>query len=80
MIYLIFFDSHLKEQLPVWPGMYESGGIVIFIHHSDMSCASGTARGRAAILYHHNKLVAGLLLSVQGNTGADFTLIKKGKI
>lgn len=71
--------SHLKEQLPVRPGMRETRGMVIFVQHSDMSCASGTARRRAAVLYHHNNLVAGLLLSVQGKAGADLALRKRGE-
>lgn len=63
--------SHLKKQLPVRPGMSETGGVVILIQHSDMSSTSGAARRRTSVLYDNNKLIAGLLLSVQGKAGAD---------
>ncbi len=65
--------SHLKEQLPVRPGMSETGCVVIFIQHSDMSGASGAAWRCTPVLYDHNQLVAGMLLSVQGEAGADLT-------
>lgn len=69
--------SHLKEQLPVRSGVNERGSVVVFVQHGDMSGARGAARRRASVLYHHNKLVAGLLLSVQGETGTDLTLTKR---
>lgn len=53
--------------------MSKNGCVVVFIQHSDVSCASGAARRRAPVLYDYNKLVAGLLLSVQGDAGADLT-------
>ena len=65
--------SHLKEQLPVRPGMSETGGVVVFIQHTDMSGSCGTAGGCPPILDDHNQLVTGLLLSVQGEAGADLT-------
>lgn len=64
---------HLKEQLPVRPGVSETGGVVVFVQHSDMSGASGAARRRTPVLYDNDQLVAGLLLSVQGEAGADLT-------
>lgn len=42
-----------------------------------MGSASGTAWRRTPVLYDHNKLVAGLLFSVQGKAGADLTLSKR---
>jgi len=51
--------------------MSENWGVVIFIQHSDMSSTSGAAWRRTPILYDHNQLIAGLLLSVQGEAGAD---------
>lgn len=69
----LILHSHLKQQLSVRPGMNETGGVVVFVQHSDMSGASGAARRRTPVLYDHNQLVAGLLLSVQGEAGADLT-------
>lgn len=67
------FPSHLKHQLPVRSGMNETGGVVIFIQHSDMCSPCCTARGRTPVLYNHNNLIAGLLLSVQCKAGANLT-------
>lgn len=53
--------------------MSESGGVVVFVQHGDVSGAGGAARRRAPVLHDHNKLVAGLLLPVQGEAGADLT-------
>lgn len=69
----ISLQTHLKEQLSVRPGMCEAGGVVIFIQYGDMSSAGGTPRWRSPVLHDHNKLVAGLLLSVQGEAGTDLT-------
>lgn len=77
LIYPISLHSHLKEQLPVRSGISKTGSVVVFIQHSDMSGASCAARRRTPVLYDHNKLVAGLMLSVQGEAGADFTLSKR---
>lgn len=66
-------DPHLKEQLPVRPGMSEAGSMIVFIQHCYMSGAGGTAGRCTPILNNHNKLETGLLLSVQGEAGADLT-------
>lgn len=42
-----------------------------------MGGASGAAGRRTPVLYNHNKLVAGLLFSVQGKAGADLTLSER---
>lgn len=76
-IYSLIFHSHLNQQFPVWSGMGETRGVVIFIQDSNMCGASGTAWRRTPVLYDHNKLVAGLLFSVQGKAGADLTLSKR---
>lgn len=60
----VICHSHLKDQFPVRPCVHEARGVVVFIQHSDMSGAGGAARRRTPIVYDHNKLVAGLLLSV----------------
>lgn len=53
--------------------MCENGCMVVFIQHSDVNCACSTAGRCTSILYNHNKLIARLLLSVQGEAGADLT-------
>lgn len=42
-----------------------------------MGGASGAAGRRTPVLYNHNKLVAGLLFSVQGKAGADLTFSER---
>ena len=61
------------EQLPVWPCVIETGGVVVFVQHRDVSGAGGTARRCSSVLYDYNELVAGLLFSVQGEAGAYLT-------
>lgn len=68
--------SHLKEHFPVRPGMRECWRVVIFIQDGDVSGAGGASGRRTSILYHHHKLVTGLLLSVQSEAGADLTYRK----
>lgn len=76
-LYSLIFQSHLNQQFPVWSGMSETRGVVIFIQDGDVGSASGTAWRRTPVLYDHNKLVAGLLFSVQGKAGADLTLSRE---
>lgn len=73
LIDLISPHPHLKEQFPVRPGMREAWSVVVFIQHGDMSGTGGAAGRRTPVLYYYNKLVTGLLLSVQGEAGADLT-------
>lgn len=66
-------SSHLQKQLSVRPGMSEAGRVVVLIQYRDMSCTSCTTWRRPSVLDDHDQLVTGLLLPVQGKTGADFT-------